>query len=70
MKIKAEEVAGISLVGGIGVKNSSEYRRKVIKNEKGTKVRFGPIERARPKQGRNAPCPCGSGKKSKACCHE
>jgi SEC-C motif-containing protein len=27
-----------------------------------------PIERAQPKVGRNEPCPCGSGKKSKKCC--
>ncbi|MEN9836045.1 MAG: hypothetical protein RL011_2238 [Pseudomonadota bacterium] len=25
--------------------------------------------RAEPKVGRNDPCPCGSGKKSKKCCH-
>ncbi len=25
--------------------------------------------RAQPKVGRNDPCPCGSGKKSKKCCH-
>lgn len=27
-----------------------------------------PITRAAPKPGRNAPCPCGSGKKTKRCC--
>ncbi len=26
--------------------------------------------RARPKAGRNEPCPCGSGKKAKKCCPE
>ena len=25
--------------------------------------------RSEPKVGRNDPCPCGSGKKSKKCCH-
>ena len=28
-----------------------------------------PIRRANPKIGRNDPCPCGSGKKFKRCCH-
>lgn len=65
MKINAESVKGISLVGGIAVKNSSEYRRKVITD--GTKTRFGPIERARPKIGRNSACPCGSGMVFKRC---
>jgi uncharacterized protein YecA (UPF0149 family) len=27
-----------------------------------------PLRRAAPKVGRNDPCPCGSGKKSKKCC--
>lgn len=27
-----------------------------------------PLQRAVPKIGRNAPCPCGSGKKFKRCC--
>ena len=27
-----------------------------------------PVHRADPKVGRNAPCPCGSGKKYKKCC--
>jgi uncharacterized protein YchJ len=27
-----------------------------------------PVQRAFPKVGRNAPCPCGSGKKYKRCC--
>jgi len=27
-----------------------------------------PIQRSRPKTGRNEPCPCGSGKKFKKCC--
>lgn len=30
--------------------------------------RLGPIVRETPKVGRNEPCPCGSGKKSKKCC--
>lgn len=31
-------------------------------------VAASPIVRAEPKRGRNAPCPCGSGKKYKRCC--
>ena len=27
-----------------------------------------PAKRSEPKVGRNAPCPCGSGKKYKKCC--
>ena len=27
------------------------------------------VRRASPKVGRNEPCPCGSGKKAKKCCH-
>ncbi len=29
----------------------------------------GPVVRKNPKVGRNEPCPCGSGKKYKRCCH-
>lgn len=32
------------------------------------KVNFGPYRREEAKIGRNAPCPCGSGKKYKKCC--
>ncbi len=28
------------------------------------------VRRAEPKVGRNDPCPCGSGKKAKKCCHQ
>lgn len=28
------------------------------------------IQRSEPKVGRNDPCPCGSGKKAKKCCHQ
>lgn len=28
------------------------------------------IQRSAPKVGRNDPCPCGSGKKAKKCCHQ
>ncbi len=31
-------------------------------------VQMGPIKRTEPKIGRNDPCKCGSGKKSKKCC--
>jgi hypothetical protein len=29
---------------------------------------YGTVVRSEPKIGRNAPCPCGSGKKHKKCC--
>jgi SEC-C motif-containing protein len=32
------------------------------------RVGSGTVRRERPKVGRNAPCPCGSGKKYKRCC--
>ena len=31
-------------------------------------IQKGPYVRPEPKVGRNDPCPCGSGKKYKACC--
>ena len=36
--------------------------------DEGQIVGTGPIKRSAPKVGRNEPCPCGSGKKSKKCC--
>ena len=38
----------------------------VAGSQQGEKVK--PIVREEPKVGRNDPCPCGSGKKFKACC--
>ena len=34
----------------------------------GEMVKAKPVVRAKPKVGRNEPCPCGSGKKYKKCC--
>jgi uncharacterized protein YchJ len=72
MKANPEELKGLVLTGGIAVKNSSTYRRRTISKPvmKGGKkiLQFGTIERNRAKVGRNAPCPCGSGKKVKNCC--
>jgi SEC-C motif-containing protein len=33
-------------------------------------MRNNTVRRAEPKVGRNDPCPCGSGKKAKKCCHQ
>ena len=33
-------------------------------------LRNNTIQRSSPKVGRNDPCPCGSGKKAKKCCHQ
>ncbi len=33
-------------------------------------MRNNTFKRAAPKVGRNDPCPCGSGKKAKKCCHQ
>jgi SEC-C motif domain protein len=34
----------------------------------GARVAAAPVRNEKPKVGRNDPCPCGSGKKSKKCC--
>jgi uncharacterized protein YecA (UPF0149 family) len=34
----------------------------------GSKEASQPVKREEPKTSRNAPCPCGSGKKYKKCC--
>ncbi len=33
-------------------------------------LRNNTVRRSEPKVGRNDPCPCGSGKKAKKCCHQ
>ncbi len=46
-------------------------REQVVKatgTNKDESVAKGPVRRKEPKIGRNAPCPCGSGKKYKQCC--
>lgn len=71
MKTKID-LEGLSLAGGISVRNLSTYRRRVAQKpvmKRGKPIaQAGTIERNRPKVGRNDPCPCGSGKKVKTCC--
>ena len=49
-----------------------ERRRKrqqfITNNQGGGSAAKQPVKRGSPKVGRNDPCPCGSGKKSKKCC--
>jgi uncharacterized protein YecA (UPF0149 family) len=45
----------------------SKEERQHIKDLK-AKCHMAPLRRAYDKVGRNAPCPCGSGKKWKKCC--
>lgn len=44
--------------------SDSEYRSSMIEFQR----RLTEAEKVRRKVGRNAPCPCGSGKKLKNCC--
>lgn len=48
-------------------KNAEDYIRNKLK-ESG--ITLGKKKAAGPKVGRNDPCPCGSGKKSKVCCND
>lgn len=52
----------------------TEMTRIVGLDDKGRRVQVGfqqiPKTRRHTKTGRNAPCPCGSGKKTKRCCEE
>jgi preprotein translocase subunit SecA len=43
-------------------------RRRRMRMERGDGAKPKTIKRTQPKVGRNAPCPCGSGKKYKKCC--
>lgn len=56
----------------VRMKQMSELARNVReKNAQGLPEKTGPVapfKRDTPKVGRNAPCPCGSGKKYKKCC--
>ena len=56
-------------------KDTDHYERSHFEKEDGewrfleaATAKHDPIRRAEPKTGRNAPCPCGSGKKHKKCC--
>ncbi len=63
------KVIGMSRMQG-HVKPHSSGNRYTIMLDKltaGTRTSYGPAVST--KVGRNAPCPCGSGKKSKKCCH-
>jgi hypothetical protein len=63
------QVMGMSRMSG-HVKPHNSGNRYTIMLDKltpGTRTSYGPAVST--KVGRNAPCPCGSGKKSKKCCH-
>jgi preprotein translocase subunit SecA len=47
---------------------SSAHQQAAEQSNKDTETRPEPIRHIGPKVGRNDPCPCGSGKKYKACC--
>jgi len=48
--------------------NRPEEQKLVFSGSEGGSVKKRPVKRADEKTGRNAPCPCGSGKKFKKCC--
>lgn len=50
------------------VQHEVDHLNGITIRAKGTKVGMRPIVRNDVKVGRNAPCPCGSGKKHKKCC--
>lgn len=50
-----------------GLPKSGEDPIEAFANSEGIYGEFGPLA-GPPKIGRNAPCPCGSGKKYKKCC--
>ncbi len=48
--------------------SASAHQRAAEESTRGDEQRPEPIRHVGPKVGRNDPCPCGSGKKYKACC--
>mgnify|MGYP001576293427 FL=1 len=60
------------LVEGVDVSNEKEVKKWLKKHPEvangGDVQKVETVKRAEPKVGRNAPCPCGSGKKYKKCC--
>ena len=74
-RIKEETVRNLLLVklamqNELEELNESRERelQAVHSNLTGPESGAGPTHRAAEKVGRNAPCPCGSGKKYKKCC--
>lgn len=57
-------------------KEQSHHELSTFTKEKGQwyfvdgVLRNNTVRRSEPKVGRNDPCPCGSGKKAKKCCHQ
>ncbi|MDO9180914.1 MAG: YchJ family protein [Bacteriovorax sp.] len=57
-------------------KEQSHHELSTFIKEKGEwffvdgEMRNNTVRRVEPKVGRNDPCPCGSGKKAKKCCHQ
>jgi preprotein translocase subunit SecA len=45
-----------------------EQAKRIGGGETGAQEERKPVQRTEDKIGRNAPCPCGSGKKYKKCC--
>ena len=64
--IAAASHAETSNLGFAGGANVDGDRQAAMQAQGEKKVET--IVRERPKVGRNAPCPCGSGKKYKQCC--
>ena len=61
------------LIMAINTDSLSQYPQEETENERGIEAEFSPIIHQEPienkkKIPRNAPCPCGSGKKYKRCC--
>ena len=59
-KVQRAPVIRITSEGPAGLKIQNSNQEKSSKPS--------PIKRQEPQIGRNAPCPCGSGKKYKNCC--
>lgn len=61
---KASTPTSPALPGGGG----ADHQQAAEQSNRGEETRPEPIRHVGPKVGRNDPCPCGSGKKYKACC--
>ena len=61
--VQSEEVARLE-----EEQRSREQEMQLNKGAAGEDQARKPVKRAEDKVGRNAPCPCGSGKKYKKCC--
>ena len=63
-----DEAAPSSSIRPAAQQQSSSSQRVAEQSNRDDDVRPEPIRHIGPKVGRNDPCPCGSGKKFKACC--